>query len=99
MLFTLAASHFIFQRHFFGVNVEWTATAKELETTGFFIGMDRIGKDFKYMYGSIALISGGMLYLGIYAPYGWTITDWTAIFPLALQIVYYFLLPLILGLF
>jgi hypothetical protein len=85
--------------HFFGVNMEWTATAKELETTGFFIGMDRIAKDFKYMYGTIFLIAGGIIYLGKYAPYGWTITDWTAIFPLALQLVCHFLLPLALGLF
>lgn len=85
--------------HFFGVNMEWTATAKELETTGFFIGMDKIGKDFKYMYGLMVALGAGMIYLGRYAPYGWTITDWTAIFPLALQIVCHFLLPLVLGLF
>lgn len=85
--------------HFVGVNMEWTATAKELETTGFFIGMDKIGQDFKYMYGLMAALCGGMIYLGKYAPYGWAITDWTAIFPLALQIVCHFLLPLVLGLF
>ena len=61
--------------------------------------MDRIVKDFKYMYITVLLISGGMIYLGIYAPYGWTIINWTTIFPLALQIVGHFLLPIALGLF
>jgi hypothetical protein len=28
--------------HFFSINVEWTSTAKELESTSFFVGMDRI---------------------------------------------------------
>ncbi len=79
--------------------MEWTATAKELESTGFFIGMDRIVKDFKYMYITLLLITGNVIYLGIYAPFGWTIRDWTAIVPLALQIVCHFLLPVVLGLF
>jgi hypothetical protein len=47
--------------HFVGINIEWTATAKELETTGFFIGMDRVVKDFKYMYITMLLIMGGMI--------------------------------------
>jgi hypothetical protein len=85
--------------HFVGGNMEWTATAKELESTGFFIGMDKIVKDFKYMYITLLLITSSMIYLGIYAPLEWTITDWTAIVPLALQIVCHFLLPIALGLF
>jgi len=85
--------------NFVGINIEWTTTAKELEITGFFIGMDKIAKDFKYMYITILLITGGIIYLGTYAPYGWTITDWTAIFPLALQIFCHSLLPIALGLF
>jgi hypothetical protein len=85
--------------HFVGVNMEWTATAKELETTGFFIGVDRIAADFKYMYISTLSITGGLIYLGVYAPVGWTITNWTTIFPLAFQLVGHFFLPLALGLF
>jgi hypothetical protein len=79
--------------------MEWTATAKELETTGFFIGMDRIMNDFKYMYVTIIFIVAGMVYLGVYAPYGWTIKNWTAIFPLGAQVVGHFFLPIDLGLF
>lgn len=56
--------------HFFSIKMEWNSTAKELEATGFFIGMDKIFKDFKYMYIIVLLITGGMIYLGLYAPKG-----------------------------
>lgn len=45
--------------HFFSIKMEWTATAKELETTGFRIGLDKIFKDFKYMYMFVIPIIGG----------------------------------------
>jgi hypothetical protein len=85
--------------HFFGVNVEWVATAKELETTGFFIGMDKIVKDFVWMFLTVLALAGFMVYLGMYAPVGWTITDWSVILPLAYQMVCHFLVPIALGLF
>jgi hypothetical protein len=85
--------------HFLGINMEWTSTAKELEATGFFIGMDKILKDFKWMYAIAIAIVVGMIYLGIYAPIGYLITDFTAIVPLASQVVSHFLLPVALGLF
>lgn len=39
--------------------MEWTATAKELEAHGFRVGLDKIFKDFKYMYLVILPIAGG----------------------------------------
>lgn len=79
--------------------MEWTSTAKELEATGFSIGMDKILKDFKWMYAIVIAIVVGMIYLGIYAPIGYLITDFTAIVPLASQVISHFLLPVALGLF
>lgn len=73
--------------------MEWTATAKELETSGFRIGLDKIFKDFKYMYMVIIPVTGGMIYFGIFAPRGYLITDFTAIVPLANQIGCHALLP------
>lgn len=84
--------------HFLSIKMEWTATAKELETTGFRIGLDKIFKDFKYMYLIIIPIVGGMVYLGTYAPRGFLITDFTAIVPLANQVGCHALLPFALGL-
>ncbi|KUJ09080.1 uncharacterized protein LY89DRAFT_598683 [Mollisia scopiformis] len=82
--------------HFFSINMEWTATAKEVEASGFRVGLDKIFKDFKYMYLVIIPIIGGMIYLGTYAPRGWQITDFTAIVPLANQIGCHALLPVCL---
>jgi hypothetical protein len=85
--------------HFFYVSMEWTSTAKELEATGFFIGMDKIVKDFKWMYVANIAVIGGMIYLGTSAPVGWRIMDFTLIVPLANQVGCHFLLPVALGLF
>lgn len=79
--------------HFLSIKMEWTATAKELETSGFRIGLDKIFKDFKYMYMVIIPVTGGMIYLGIFAPRGYQITDFTAIVPIANQIGCHALLP------
>ena len=35
--------------HACSINMEWTTTAKELEASGFRVGLDRIVRDFKYM--------------------------------------------------
>ena len=85
--------------HAFSINMEWTTTAKELEAGGFRIGLDRIVKDFKWMYAFIIPMVGGMIYLATSAPFGWAITDFSAIVPLANQIGCHALLPFALGLF
>ena len=36
--------------------MEWTTTAKELEASGFRVGLDRIVRDFKYMVCAIYLM-------------------------------------------
>lgn len=45
--------------HFLSINMEWTATAKELEAGGFRVGLDKIFRDFKYMYLVIVPVIGG----------------------------------------
>jgi hypothetical protein len=84
--------------HFFSIKMEWTTTAKEIESSSFRIGLDKIFRDFKYMYLIIIPIIGGMIYLGTYAPRGWSITDFAAIVPLANQIGCHALLPVSLDL-
>jgi cellulose synthase/poly-beta-1,6-N-acetylglucosamine synthase-like glycosyltransferase len=85
--------------HTFSIKMEWTTTAKELEASGFRVGLDRIVKDFKYMYLVLLVLTAGMIYLGSFAPYGWSISDFSAIVPLANQIGCHALLPFALGLF
>jgi hypothetical protein len=79
--------------HFFSIHMEWTATAKELEGSGFRIGLDRIVRDFKWMYVFMIILMGGMIYLACFAGYDWYITDFSAIVPLANQVGCHMLLP------
>lgn len=85
--------------HFLSIKMEWNSTAKELEATGFFIGMDKILKDFKYMYIIVLLLTGVLIYMALYAPQGWQIVNFSMIVPVANQLGCHFLLPLALGLF
>lgn len=85
--------------HACSINMEWTTTAKELEGSGFRLGLDRIVRDFKWMYAFLIPIIGGMIYLACFAPRGWTIKDFTAIVPIANQVGCHALLPFALGLF
>lgn len=84
--------------HFLSIKMEWTTTAKEFHG-GFRVGLDRIVRDFKWMYLILGILIGALVYFACFAPYGWTITDFSAIVPLANQIGCHALLPFALGLF
>lgn len=81
--------------HMFCLPIEWSSTAKELESGGFFIGMDRVFKVFKYVLIFMVCMSAGLIYLAQFAPYGWKITAWTSILPIANQIFGHVMLPII----
>ncbi|KAF2110146.1 glycosyl transferase family group 2-domain-containing protein [Lophiotrema nucula] len=85
--------------HFFSIRMEWSTTAKELTESGFRVGLDRIVRDFKWMYLFLLPLIGGMIYCAQFAPRGWTISDFAAIVPLANQVGCHALLPFALGLF
>jgi len=91
--FPLSSSFAYQDPSFFSINITWTATAKELTESGFRVGLDRIVKDFKYMYLFLLPLVGGMIYLALYAPRGWLISDFAAIVPLANQVGCHALLP------
>jgi hypothetical protein len=79
--------------------MEWNSTAKELESTGFFITMDKIIKDFKWLYATLLFFTAVLVFLAIWAPRGWEITDFSMILPVGNQLACHFFLPLVLGLF
>ncbi|KAH6975841.1 glycosyl transferase family group 2-domain-containing protein [Ilyonectria destructans] len=76
--------------HAFSVNIEWASTSKELGP--------------RYTFFICFVIAGGMIYMAVGAPWGWTIapgqfsTGTYAIVPLAVQVACSFTLPLFLGL-
>lgn len=85
--------------HFIGVNRQWTATTKENEKVGFVMSIKRIFKDFKWMYLSFFGLTAVVIYLGVFGPHGYRITNWTIILPLAVQLLGHAFLPIALGLF
>ena len=83
--------------HLLHVDMQWGATSKEKENSNFFQEIPKIVKTFKWMYLFLILVSGGMIYLGQFAPRGWLIQDFTAIVPLAVNIVSHALTPFVLN--
>jgi hypothetical protein len=49
--------------HALSINLEWASTAKEMGPTGFYIGMDKMVRKFKWTWVICAVIAGGMLFL------------------------------------
>ncbi|KEY69751.1 hypothetical protein S7711_03732 [Stachybotrys chartarum IBT 7711] len=83
--------------HLLHIDMQWGATSKEKEDSNFFQEIPRIFKTFKYMYITLTIIVGGMIYLGAFAPADWAISDFTAIVPLALSLGFHALVPLALN--
>ena len=83
--------------HLFHIDMQWGATSKEKEDSNFFEEIPRIFGTFKYMYIFTVLFSGAMVYLSLYAPRGWEITDFTCIVPMAMQVGSHFLTPVVLN--
>ncbi|KAL1878422.1 hypothetical protein Plec18167_004494 [Paecilomyces lecythidis] len=90
--------------HALAINIEWSSTAKEPGPSGFFIGLENMGKKFKYTWAICLFIAAVIVYMALGAPWGWKIkpgeysTASIAIGPLAIQICNAAILPLILGL-
>ncbi|EAW17806.1 uncharacterized protein NFIA_077420 [Aspergillus fischeri NRRL 181] len=47
--------------HAFSINLEWASTAEEMRPTGFYIGMDKMVRRFKWTWTICAVLSGGKL--------------------------------------
>jgi hypothetical protein len=77
----------------FRINMEWGATAKELEASNFFKEVPRIFRTFKWMYMTVIPCIGGMIYLGCFAPKGWEIRGVTATVPLAMTLISHVIVP------
>jgi hypothetical protein len=85
--------------HMFEYNMQWGATSKEAEFSNFFIEVPRVLKRFKFSFaisllGIVAMI---MLSVAPFVPVGWRITDFVAIFPMAMVWASHLLLPIVLN--
>ena len=83
--------------HFFEINMQWGATAKEVENTSFFEELPRLLKRFKYTFAFCIICSAGMAVAATIVPWQWRITEFVAIYPLCTVVVGHFFLPIALN--
>lgn len=83
--------------HIVGYEMTWEMTKKEVENSNFWKEIPKIADKFKYMYAVMIPIAGGMLYMALFAPLEYRITQPVAIVPLALMVVCHCSLPFVLN--
>ncbi|KAH6655564.1 glycosyl transferase family group 2-domain-containing protein [Truncatella angustata] len=83
--------------HFLGIEMNWGATAKEVEDVNFVEEIPRLLKRFKGTFFFVFLMTALMICGAIVFPYQWRIQDFAAIWPLASCTVTHFLLPVALN--
>jgi hypothetical protein len=83
--------------HLCSIDMQWGATTKEAQKSNFFKELPKIFNSFKYMYAVLIIVTGGMIYLGCFAPRGWDISGYTAVVPLAVSVVSHAILPFALN--
>lgn len=85
--------------HMFCIDMQWGATAKEVERSNFFLEVPKIAKKFKFsMLFCFALIAGMVIMArGPFIPWSWEITEFVAIFPMGVMVACHILLPIVLN--
>ena len=83
--------------HLFSINIEWGATAKEIEDIPFAEEIKKVFRRFWKMWLFCIVVAAGMAYLSIGAPALWRINFFTAIWPLSTVIFAHFVLPIVLN--
>jgi len=83
--------------YLFSIDMSWGATAKEVDDASFFEEVPKILKKFKFTLIYCIVAAAGMGVAATAIPPLWRITQFVAIFPLSLNIVVHFCLPLLLN--
>ncbi|RDW88348.1 hypothetical protein BP6252_00380 [Coleophoma cylindrospora] len=85
--------------HMFEIDMSWGATSKEVEFSNFFMEVPKVLKSFKYSFIAsflgIAVII--IMAFGTFIPWSYNITEFVAIFPLAIMCASHLLLPIALN--
>lgn len=83
--------------HFFSIDRNWGATAKEVEDISFFEAMGHVGKRFKWTFLFCFGMTAVMLVCRFAIDDDWQISLITACWPMGTVIVNHFLLPIVLN--
>lgn len=85
--------------HMFCIDMQWGATAKEVERSNFFLEVPKIAKRFKWsMLLCLGTIAGMVIMARApFIPWSWHIDQFVAIFPMSMLIGSHILLPIVLN--
>lgn len=83
--------------HFFGIDMTWGATSKEVQDVVFGKEIVRILKQFKSTFVICSLFLAAITYFAVFSPWQWEIKHFASIFPFAMVLVSHLLLPLLLS--
>ncbi len=83
--------------HLLCINIEWGATAKEIEDVPFPEEIRKVLKSLWRMFLFCIACGAGMAYLALFAPALWRINAFTAIWPLTTVVFSHFVLPIALN--
>lgn len=100
MFFTSLSFHISMSllAHLFSVNVQWGATAKELDDSNFFKEVPKIFKSYKYMYIIIsALLIAVIIVQTPVMPYHFQVDNFSGVFPLYWVYACHLVVPFILN--
>jgi hypothetical protein len=85
--------------HMFELRMTWGTTSKEAEFSNFFIEVPRVLRRFKFsfVFAAVAVAMMVVLAKASFVPYGWGITEFVAVLPLAVVVGSHSLLPIVLN--
>ena len=85
--------------HMFEINIQWGATAKEVEFSNFFLEVPKVFARFKWsiLFALAMIICMIVLAVCPFIPFSWSVVDFTAILPMSTVCLSHLLLPIVLN--
>ncbi|SGZ49829.1 CIC11C00000004022 [Sungouiella intermedia] len=83
--------------YFFSLNLQWGATAKDIDDSNFFKELPKAIKNYKFMYILCIFLIAGMIVLAFFVPYAFQIRLLTCALPLGWSVASHFLSPIVLN--
>lgn len=83
--------------HMFGIDIQWGATAKEVEDVTFFEEIPRVFNRFRWMFLWCIISIGAMVAMRFFVPAQWQIDDFSTYWPFGVVVVSHALVPIALN--
>ena len=83
--------------HMFSVDMDWGATAKDMEVLPFFQELPKVMRRFRCSFVFCIVTSAGMIVCAYAVPFIWQIRTFTPIYPLSVVVGSHFFMPILLN--